>query len=178
MNIKTFKLIYLLLIPLTAFLIYLDFIRDYIFQNLNLQIHYLSHHIDGVPNIDNYTDSFMEDLLDGINIFDVVELKYISLLVFVIFYYLISVIYGLILFRDNIKRFSIFTFLLFVLVISLSALMYFLSMCFPGDIAFAFYNISMELSHFVQSSLIVITMLISYFIFLPTSKQKIKNKNG
>ena len=172
MNIKNFKLIYLLLIPLTVFLFYLDFVRDYIFQNLNLQIHYLSHFVDGVPNIDNHTDSFMENALNGLNIIDLIKFKYLSLLAFMILYFLLTLAFGFILIRDTLKKFSFFTLLLFAIVIFFSALMYALSISFSGDIALAFYNISMELSHFVQSSLIVITMLISYFIFLPLSNQK------
>jgi len=83
---KTLKIITLLV--LGFFLFYSDFIRDYVFKNLEYQIYYLNHiSPEGVPTVLNYTDSWMETFLEGKSIENIVNLKWIFTLLFTIYFY-------------------------------------------------------------------------------------------
>jgi len=89
---KTFKIAILITLGLALF--YSDFIRDYIFKNLEYQIHYLSHFsADGFPTVENFTDSSMREFLDGKSINSISNLKWIFTFVFTVYFLIFSTSY-------------------------------------------------------------------------------------
>jgi len=154
----------LLLIAFTA-----DFFRDYIFVNLNYQIHYLTY------SDFNYTDSFIEKYVSGYSINELKRIKWIMSFFFIGLFALIS--YLLIHFQHkSFKKKFQFLMLLFFFIILLFSSVSYLIYSQINDISTqnSFYYISMELSHYLQSSLSFITLFMIfelYHLFNTTSTQ-------
>ncbi len=153
---------YILVFILILIIFSFDFIRDYIFQNMNLQIHYLNHINNDGPTIFNYTDSLMEKILSGISISGLIRIKWLLSFSFVFIYLILSCFLGSTIYNKTRKRFIIFSIALFVFVFIFSSLAYFISYYYSNEMQNTFYYISMELSHYLQSSLAPITLIVAF----------------
>ena len=161
---KTLKIY--VLIALGFLLFYSDFIRDYVFKNLEYQIHYLSHITpEGFPMVENYTDSWMENLLQGYSIPNIVNLKWLFTFIFTIYFFILSAILPYIIYerKITIRYAAILYSLLFSATILIYCLRYFSSSYSWQENT---YLISLGISHFLQSSLPAILLILSFKLHL------------
>ena len=152
---KYVPFIILLLVAFTA-----DFFRDYLFVNLNYQIHYLNY------SDFNYTDSLIEKYINEYSLDNLKRLKWKFSFFFIFLYMLLP--YLLIHFQYKISKKKLQTLLLlfFFIILSFSSISYFIS-THVNDISLrnSFYYISMELSHYIQSSLSFISMFMIFELY-------------
>lgn len=144
--------------------LFFDFFRDYLFQNINFQIHYLSHFTNGLASTLNMTDSRIEPMIDNLNLYHLNSIKWILSLFFIFVYQLITIFLAKIFFKKN----GIKIFLPIVIILSLFSLLSHLFSNYSDSLihSYSFYYISIEISHFLQSSLIVISLLMLFKVYL------------
>ena len=153
-----------IIISLIIASLFLDFLRDFLFQNINFQIHYLTHYIDGIPTTFKMTDSRIEPLVDNLQLSHLNLIKWILSFLFIIFYQLITVFLAKVFFNNN----GIKLFLPITIILSLFSLLSYLLSSYTNSLehSYSFYYISIEISHFLQSSLIVISLLMLFKVYL------------
>ena len=71
----------------------MEFLRDYCFININLQIEYLEN-LESNLNVFNYTDSKILYFLKSMSIKSIINLKWILSLLFILFYFLIGLAFS------------------------------------------------------------------------------------
>ena len=169
---KTLKIF--ILIALVAFLFYSEFIRDYVFKNLEYQTHYLNHFSSvGFPMVENYTDSWMEKTLAGLPINIIGNLKWLFTFVFTIYFYGFSIlipymIHG----KKAIIKYATF---LYGIVFTSAIILYSLRfMSTDYDWQENTYLISLGLMHFLQSSLPTLLLVLAFKLHLGF---KVQSKN-
>tara|TARA_B110000285_G_scaffold171267_1_gene191743 strand:- start:114 stop:629 length:516 start_codon:yes stop_codon:yes gene_type:complete len=161
---KTLKIF--ILIALGAFLFYSDFIRDYVFKNLEYQIHYLSFFSsEGLPMAGNYTDSWMEKSLEGKSIASLSNLKWLFTLVFTIYFYGFSILIPYIIYgKKTIIKYASFLYgIIFTSAIIIYSLRF---MSADYDWQKNTYLISLGLAHFLQSSLPALLLVLAFKLHL------------
>ena len=141
-----------------------DFLRDYIFQNINFQLFYLSHFIDGLATITNMTDSRIESLIGNLSISNLKFIKWGLTLFFILVYLLITILISKLIFKEKEYRLFIFTTLFFSLISLLFFVLYISTKSLT--LSYSYYYISIEISHFLQSSLFVVSMLMIFKVYL------------
>ena len=143
--------------------VFFEYFRDYIFVNINLQLHFL--HFDSVGyNLDNYTDSriyffihsFSSDLLYKLKWF----LSFFFISVFYCIGYLIS---KRIWSKNDHKKFRKIYLMGGISITLLAAVFYIIHIYYGQKNNSNFYLISIELSHFVQSILYPITFITAFY---------------
>ncbi len=163
---KAIKTIVLILSISTLF--YLDFVRDYFFKNVGFQIYYLVHLTDeGTATIANYTDSTLEYFIGNYNIQELINLKWCGAFFFI-------VVFGS--FGSLINYYFHQTKKIFYYFIGTYTLLLFSSLFFYGltylNFGYSFqqknYLISMEIAHFLQSSLPTLLFLVSFKLYKET----------
>lgn len=141
---------------------YLDFVRDYVFKNIGFQIYYLQHtNPEGVSSIENYTDSFMENILTDYSISNLVNLKWVFTLVFSTLFGLLGAFINGIFYGT--KKVAFYFIILYAILFLTSLLIYSINYI---DVNYVLkqnsYLISMEIVHFLQSSLPTLLFIVSY----------------
>lgn len=161
LNKKVSRIIIIIVFLLTLFS--LDFLRDFVFKNFDIQINYLNHMDEaGYSTVVNYTHSFMEKQLKGYSIMDIYHLKWTFTIVFTVIFYMVG---GLFLwFIYNKKAMLFFSYLYAALFVSAS-LIYSYNFISASRNA---YLISLEIMHFLQSSLPSLFMVLSFKIYQAT----------
>ena len=161
---KTLKIF--ILIVLGVFLFYSEFIRDYVFKNLEYQIHYLSFFSsEGIPAAENYTDSWMEKLLEGKSISTIKNLKWLFTLVFMVYFLIFSILIPYLLYRNKIIiKCAI---VLYGIIFSSALIIYGLRFI-SSDYNWQenTYLISLGLMHFLQSSLPTLLLVLAFKLHL------------
>ena len=154
------KIKFLLII---LFGIYLEFLRDYYFININLQIEYLGN-LERNLDVFNYTDSKILYFLKYMSIKSIIILKWILSSMFILFYFLIGIAFSYLAF-DSKKHKQFLKFLSYggLLIIFISLMIYTFGKLFNLENQMNFYYVSLELSHFVQSSLYPISFLLIFY---------------
>ena len=148
---------------LISFAVFLEYFRDYLFININFQIHFLENLMNELSTF-NYTDS---NLLNIINNSDVRTLKIykwgLSFL-FAFLYFGLGFLFSKWFFSLKNHLFFIKLFFLggFIIMFS-SFFIYVIGKFLSLENQLNFYNVSIELSHFVQSSLYPISFLLVFF---------------
>lgn len=154
------------IIFLVGLLFYSDFIRDYLFKNIGFQIYYLQHiGIDGYSTIDNYTDSLLEKLFTNYSISNLVNLKWILTIFFSVFYGILCALISYLFYKK--KEVILYTSILYVSLFFAAGMIY-LMRYFSDSYEWQenTYLISMQLTHFLQSSLPTLLILASFKIYL------------
>ncbi len=152
--------------------LFFDFFRDYVFQNINFQIHYLSHFRNGISTTFNMTDSRMLSCINHLSIPELEKMKWVFSLLFICTFQLITIFLSENIFQ---KKGLIFFFPITFILSCFSLLAYYFSTISDSlNHSYSFYYISIEISHFLQSSLIVISMLMIFkvYLLLNTSSNK------
>lgn len=161
---KTLKIY--ILITLGFLLFYSDFARDYVFKNLEYQIHYLSHlNPEGIATTDNYTDSWMEARLENYTIENIINLKWIFTIIFTFYFFILSAGIPFIIYqkKETIK----FAAILYTLLFITALIIYILRFISDGYVwQENTYLISLGIMHFLQSSLPTILLAISFKLHL------------
>ena len=161
---KTLKISIIIVLGISMF--YSDFIRDYVFKNIEYQIHYLKHFSsDGTPMIENYTDSWMESQLKGVSINSLGNLKWLFTFIFTIYFLIFSIIIPYFIYSKKIviKYAAILYGVLFF-----SALLIYCLRFLSQDLNWQLnsYLISLGLMHFLQSSLPTLLLVLSFKLHL------------
>jgi len=153
--------------------IFLEFFRDYLFVNLNLQIQFIDHIKNGYNAI-NYTDSTIFKITKDFSTINLKLIKCILTLFFFIFFIFIGSICSVTIWEKKIaKKFIKLYIFSGVIIFGSGFIIYLCSLFLNTENSFNFYYISIELSHFVQSSLYPITFLLIFYAF---RKMKIQPK--
>lgn len=160
------------IICLSFLLIFLEFFRDYTFVNINAQLYYLNRVSEGYE-IFNYTDSLILYFIDFFSYSGLYKIKWLLTLVFFLFY----LVNGLLLIKFFFKKPNIGLMKIYImsgiLILFSGLFIYVISTFMNIENQYNFYSISLELSHFVQSSLYPISFLL---IFYAHRKMKIDPK--
>ena len=154
------KLKYFILI---SFAVFLEYFRDYLFININLQINFLENLISELSTF-NYTDSNLLFLIKSLDIGTLNILKWGLSFLFAFLYFGIGFLISKWFFSHKNHLFFIKLFSLGGLLIMFSSFLIFVigkSLTFENQMNF--YNVSIELSHFVQSSLYPFLFLLVFF---------------
>ena len=154
------KLKYFILISFTVFL---EYFRDYLFININLQINFLEN-LSSELSTFNYTDSNLLFLIKSLDIGTLNILKWGLSFLFAFLYFGIGFLISKWFFSHKNHLFFIKLFSLGGLLIMFSSFLIFVigkSLTFENQMNF--YNVSIELSHFVQSSLYPFLFLLVFF---------------
>ena len=159
------------LILLVSFLFYSDFIRDYVFKNVQYQIHYLSlFSAEGNPMIDNHTDSWMEKLLEGKSITELINLKWLFTLAFTFYFLLFSILIPFILY--NKKRIITYALVLYGTIFFSALTIYGLRFIYSDyNWQENTYLISLSLMHFLQSSLPALLIVLAFKLHLSFNEE-------
>jgi len=157
---KSLKISLLFILGFTLF--YSDFIRDYVFKNLDYQIHYLSHYsADGFPMVNNYTDSLMEKLLEGKSIKTLRNLKWLFTILFSFYFLIFSIVISYIIYKKKVmmKYAAIFYGIIFASALLIYGLRFLYS---DYNWQENTYLISLGLMHFLQSSLPTLILVLAF----------------
>lgn len=163
------KIKYFLII---LFGICMEFLRDYCFININLQIEYLEN-LESNLDVFNFTDSKILYFLKSMSIKSIINLKWILSFIFILFYFLIGLAFSNLSFDSkNYKKFLKLFSYGGLMIVFISLFIYTFGKLFSLENQMNFYYVSLELSHFVQSSLYPISFLL---IFYANNKLKISS---
>lgn len=154
------KLKYFILI---SFAVFLEYFRDYLFININLQINFLENLSNELSTF-NYTDSNLLYLIKSLDIGTLNILKWGLSFLFAFLYFGIGFLFSKWFFSHKNHLFFIKLFSLGGLIVMFSSfLIYVVGKSLTLENQMNFYNVSIELSHFVQSSLYPISFLLVFF---------------
>ena len=154
------KLKYFILI---SFAVFLEYFRDYLFININLQINFLENLSNELSTL-NYTDSNLLYLIKSLDLGTLNILKWGLSFLFAFLYFGIGFLFSKWFFSHKNHLFFIKLFSLGGLIVMfLSFLIYVVGKSLSLENQMNFYNVSIELSHFVQSSLYPISFLLVFF---------------
>ena len=112
----------------------------------------------------NITDSKIESIIKDLSVYNLNLLKWFFSMVFIFIYLVITILLSKIIFNKNGYRLFIST----TLFLSSIALLFYI-LCLNSEslsLSYTYYYISIELSHFIQSSLIVISLLMIFKVYL------------
>ena len=153
----------IIFIFLVLFLIFFEFLRDFIFININLQIQYLFQITNGHDSF-NYTDSRIFSLINNFSLNNLQLLKWVMSVVFFLLFLIIGSLLSYILWhkKETIKFIKIYAFGGFLILLA-SLFVFLLGKLLNIENQNNFYYISIELSHFVQSSLYPISFLLIFY---------------
>ena len=150
----------------------IEFLRDYCFININLQIEYLEN-LESNLDVFNFTDSKILCFLKSMSIKSIINLKWILSFIFILFYFLIGLAFSYLSFNSkNYKQFLKLFSYGGLMIILISLVIFAFGKLFSLENQMNFYYVSLELSHFVQSSLYPISFLL---IFYANNKLKISS---
>lgn len=146
-----------------------EFLRDYFFVNLNLQLQFL-HYQNLDLDTTNYTDSFILVFINSLSSSTIAYLKWILALLFSIIFYAIGLFFTKVFWQEVMYKEFKKTFTVCGLIIILSSLIFYVFyVSFHKDPNI--YAVAIELSHFVQSILYPITFILAFY-----ANNRIKNK--
>ena len=150
-------------IILISFAIFLEYFRYYLFININLQVHFLENLINGLSTF-NYTDSNLLYLIKNLDLRILNICKWGLSFSFAFLYFGVGFLFSKWFFSvKNHLFFNKIFFLGGLFLFFSSFLIYVIGKSLSLENQMNFYNISIELSHFVQSSLYPISFLLVFF---------------
>ncbi len=154
------KIKYLILIVIA---ICLEYFRDYLFININLQIDFLENTANNLEQFNN-TDSNIHSFINNVDISKLNSFKWILSILFSLLYFLIGIIFSNFFFSKSLhKSFSIIFFVGGIVILSFSFLIFLFGKHLSLENQTNFYFVSLELSHYIQSSLYPITFLLIFY---------------
>ena len=156
------KLKNLILVFLTIFL---EYLRDYCFINVNLYIEFLNNLNIGL-NVFNYTDSLLLYIIKSFEIKTLSQIKWVMSLFFALAFHFLGVLFSYWNFSKlKHKRFLKIHRIGGAVILSFSLLIYIFGKFMNLETQINFYFVSLELSHFIQSLLYPISFLILFSSF-------------
>ena len=152
-----------LVLILIAF--FFEYLRDYCFVNINFYIEFLEKSNNGL-NVFNYTDSLVLNFTKNLKISSLIKLKWIMSLVFILMYSGLGILFSKWNFSDtDHKRFLKLYLFGGMGILMLSFVIFSSGKLLNIENQYNFYFVSLELSHFVQSSLYPISFILIFWYF-------------
>ena len=159
------KIFYLIIIA-----IFMEYLRNYLFVNINLQIEFLEY-LSNDLNVYNYTDSILLNFLKNFEVNSLIVLKWIMSLLFSFIFFSLGFFFSKWRFElSEHKKFLKFFILGGSIILFSSLIIFSIGKLLRLEDQINFYYVSIGLSHFVQSSLYPISFLL---IFYANNKTKI-----
>ena len=150
--------------------IFMEYLRNYLFVNMNLQIEYLEY-LSTDLNVYNYTDSILLNFLKNFEVNSLIVLKWIMSLLFSFIFFSLGFFFSKWRFElSEHKKFLKFFMLGGSIILFSSLIIFSIGKLLRLEDQINFYYVSIGLSHFVQSSLYPISFLL---IFYANNKTKI-----
>ena len=150
--------------------IFMEYLRNYLFVNMNLQIEYLEY-LSTDLNVYNYTDSILLNFLKNFEVNSLIVLKWIMSLLFSFVFFSLGFFFSKWRFElSEHKKFLKFFMLGGSIILFSSLIIFSIGKLLRLEDQINFYYVSIGLSHFVQSSLYPISFLL---IFYANNKTKI-----
>ena len=150
--------------------IFMEYLRNYLFVNMNLQIEYLEY-LSTDLNVYNYTDSILLNFLKNFEVNSLIVLKWIMSLLFSFIFFSLGFFFSKWRFElSEHKKFLKFFILGGSIILFSSLIIFSIGKLLRLEDQINFYYVSIGLSHFVQSSLYPISFLL---IFYANNKTKI-----
>lgn len=150
---------------LISFAILIEFLRDYCFINLNLYIEYLENLGNGYE-VYNHTDSLIILILGNFKLKTLVIIKWILSLVFCLAFFELGILFSKFNFDlENHKKFLKSYTLSGLILLLTSLIIYLIGRFLTIENEFNFYFVSMEISHFIQSSLYPISFILIFWAY-------------
>ena len=166
---------YSILVFFIGLLFYMDFIRDYVFYNLSYQMNYIDSITSSIhpAQYENPTDSWMQQLLDGFSAMQIYYIKFLATISFVFTYFFLAQIITKLAFpKYYLLQFTSIIYLGGLLMMGLVFSFYFFPWAYSYKINF--YLISMEIGHFLESSLPTLLILASFKLY---QQQKVSSES-
>ena len=152
-----------LVLILIAF--FFEYLRDYCFININFYIEFLEKSNNGL-NVFNYTDSLVYNLIKNLKISSLIKLKWIMSLIFILMYSVLGILFSKWNFSDtDHKRFLKLYLFGGMGILILSFVIFSLGKLLNTENEYNFYFVSLELSHFLQSSLYPISFILIFWSY-------------
>lgn len=153
----------LFLVIFFVILVFIEFFRDYVFINTNLLSEYLIQLNNGL-NPYNLTDSLFYSVFNTFSTKELSYLKWIATVLFFIIYLIVGGTFSKLLWaKEKSLHFIKIYFFGGLCILLFSLIFYMVSTFLKAENQFIFYYISIELAHFVQSSLYPLTFLLMYW---------------
>ena len=143
--------------------VFFEYLRDYIFVNINLQLYFL--HFDSLGhNLENYTDSRIYFFIHSFSSDLLYKLKWFLSFFFISVFYCIGYLTSKQIWSNNDhKKFRKIYLMGGISITLLAAVFYIIHIYYGQKNNSNFYLISIELSHFVQSILYPITFITAFY---------------
>tara|TARA_B100000768_G_C11281383_1_gene378850 strand:+ start:3562 stop:4056 length:495 start_codon:yes stop_codon:yes gene_type:complete len=145
--------------------IFIEFLRDYCFININLYIEYLENLSNGFE-VFNHTDSLMLLILGNFKLKTLIIIKWILSLVFCIAFFELGILFSKFNFDLESHKKFLKPYTLGGLILLLTSLIiYLIGKFLTIENEFNFYFVSLEISHLVQSSLYPISFILIFWSY-------------
>ena len=150
--------------------IFFEYLRDYLFININFYIEFLEKSNNGLE-VFNYTDSIIFNIVENLKINSLMKIKWGMSFIFVLIFTGLGVLFSKWNFTNtNNKRFLKLYLFSGMGILILSFIIFSLGKLLNTENEYNFYFVSLELSHFIQSSLYPISFIL---IFWSSRRQKV-----
>lgn len=144
---------------------FFEYLRDYCFININLYIKFLEKSNEGLEVL-NYADSLIFKLIENLKINSLVQIKWGMSFIFVLIFVALGILFSKWNFSNiNHRKFLKLYLFCGLVILILSFVIYSLGNMLNRENEFNFYYISLELSHFVQSSLYPMTFILIFWSY-------------
>ena len=145
--------------------IFFEYLRDYIFININFYIEFLEKSNNDFE-VFNYTDSIIFKIVENLKINSLMKIKWGISLIFVLIFTALGIQFSKWNFNNiNYKRFLKLYLLGGIGILILSFIIFSLGKLLNTENEYNFYFVSLELSHFVQSSLYPISFVLIFWSY-------------
>ena len=150
--------------------IFFEYLRDYLFININFYIEFLEKSNNGLE-VFNYTDSIIFNIVENLKINSLMKIKWGMSFIFVLIFTGLGVLFSKWNFNNiNYKRFLKLYLFSGMGILILSFIIFSLGKLLNTENEYNFYFVSLELSHFIQSALYPISFIL---IFWSSRRQKV-----
>ena len=144
---------------------FFEYLRDYCFININLYIKFLEKSNEGLEVL-NYADSLIFKLIENLKINSLVQIKWGMSFIFVLIFVALGILFSKWNFSNiNHRKFLKLYLFCGLVILILSFVIYSLGNMLNTENEYNFYFISLELSHFVQSSLYPMTFILIFWSY-------------
>ncbi len=144
---------------------FFEYLRDYCFININLYIKFLEKSNEGLEVL-NYADSLIFKLIENFKINSLVQIKWGMSFIFVLIFVALGILFSKWNFSNiNHRKFLKLYLFCGLVILILSFVIYSLGNMLNTENEYNFYYISLELSHFVQSSLYPMTFILIFWSY-------------
>lgn len=142
-----------------------EFLRDYCFININFYMEFLEKSNNGFE-VFNYTDTIIFNIVENLKINSLMKIKWGMSFIFVLIFTALGIQFSKWNFNNiNFKRFLKLYLFGGMSILILSFVIFSLGKLLNTENEYNFYFVSLELSHFVQSSLYPISFVLIFWFY-------------